>query len=118
MSYLYKTPIAEPVPQSAKPSGADPLKGGIPAPVNEIVTPAIPEKINIVDYPIGLNGTYCKEITYEEHLKNLELMCKADRAFMMRVREFCDDHKEENYPHVEQPIPDQESSSEHAEGSE
>jgi hypothetical protein len=98
-------------------------------PKNEIVTQRVgtrsdslsPEKSEkedpsgIVDYPIGLNGTYCKEITYEEHLKNLELMCKADRAFMKRVKEFCDDHKEENFPHVEQPLPDQESTSEHSE---
>jgi hypothetical protein len=98
MSYLYKKPVPKPAP----------------APVNEIVTPTIPEKIEIVDYPTGLNGAYCKEITYEEHLKNLELMCKADRAFMKRVREFCDDHKEEAF-NVVKPLPDQESPSEHAE---
>lgn len=109
MSYLYKNPVPKP----------------IPAPVNEIVTPTereservptiwVPEKIDVVDYPTGLNGTYCKEITYEEHLKNLELMCKADRAFMKRVKEFCDDNKEEAF-NVVKPLPDQESPSEHTE---
>ncbi len=93
MSYLYKKPVFNTIPAT-----------------NEIVIPTIPEKINIVDYPTGLNGTYCKEITYEEHLKNLEMMCKADRAFMKRVKEFCEEHKEENFPNV----PDaSESPSEH-----
>lgn len=98
MSYLYKKPVPKPVP----------------APVNEIVTPTIPKKIDIVDYPTGLNGTYCKEITYEEHLKNLELMCKADRAFMKRVKEFCEEHKEEAFDVVKS-LPDQESPSQHPE---
>jgi len=89
-------------------------------PKNEIVTPVIPETSekedpsDIVDYPTGLNGTYCKEITYDEHLNNLELMCKADRAFMKRVREFCEENAEEAF-NVVKPLPDQESTSEHAE---
>jgi hypothetical protein len=81
-------------------------------PKNEIVTPAIPETSKT-----SPDSTHCKEITYEEHLKNLELMCKADRAFMMRVKEFCEENSEEAF-NVVKPIPDQESSSEHAEGSE
>lgn len=95
-------------------------KPSVPA-INEIVTPTEPSAIvtpaqpsAIVDYPMGLNGTYCKEITYEEHLKNLELMCKADLAFMKRVREFCDDHKEEAFDVVKS-LPDQESPSQHPE---
>ena len=77
MSYLYKKPAPKP----------------IPAPVNEIIVPEILEKVDII-------GSHITEITYEEHLKNLEMMCKKDREFMKRVREFCEDHKEENFPNV------------------
>ena len=57
------------------------------------------------------------EISYEEHLKNLELMCKTDREFMKRVRLFCDENKEENFPNVEQPLQHPEPASQHEEGS-
>lgn len=88
MSYLYKKPI--------------------PA-INEIIVPEIPEKVDI-----PYIRSVITEITYEEHLKNLELMCKADLAFMKRVKEFCDDHKEENFPHVSQlPESASESTREH-----
>jgi hypothetical protein len=33
------------------------------------------------------------EITYEEHMKNLEFMCKTDREFMTRLRSFCEENK-------------------------
>lgn len=90
MSYLYKKPVPKPVP----------------APV--VIVPSIPEKVDVI-------GSHITEITYEEHLKNLEMMCKADRAFMKRVREFCEDHKEENFPNV----PDtSESTREHGDESE
>ena len=36
-----------------------------------------------------------KEITYEEHMKNLEFMCKTDREFMTRLRSFCEENKAE-----------------------
>jgi hypothetical protein len=96
MSYLYKKPAPK----------------LIPAPVNEIIVPEIPEKVDVI------GSSHITEITYEEHLKNLEMMCKKDREFMKRVREFCDDHKEENFPNVVQPISDKESSSEHEGGGE
>ncbi len=35
------------------------------------------------------------EITYEEHMKNLEFMCKTDREFMTRLRSFCEENKAE-----------------------
>jgi hypothetical protein len=93
MSYLYK----KPAPKS------------IPAPVNEIVVPVIPEKVDIIG-----NIT---EISYEEHLKNLELMCKKDREFMKRVRLFCEENKEEAF-NVVKPLSDKEPTSEHQGGSE
>jgi hypothetical protein len=94
MSYLYKKPVPKP----------------IPAPINEIIVPEILEKVDII-------GSHITEITYEEHLKNLEMMCKKDREFMKRVQQFCDDHKEEAF-NVVQPVSDKESSSEHEGGSE
>lgn len=93
MSYLYKKPAPKP----------------IPAPVNEIIVPEILEKVDII-------GSHITEITYEEHLKNLEMMCKADRAFMKRVREFCEEHREENFPHVTESA--SESTREHGDESE
>ena len=45
------------------------------------------------------------EIDYDEHLKNLELMCFADREFMKRVRFFCDQHKEDQFD-VVKPVSD------------
>lgn len=58
---------------------------------------------------------HIKVINHSEHLQNLEMMCKADRAFMKRVKEFCEEHKEENFPNV----PDaSESPSEHRDESE
>lgn len=77
MSYLYKKPTPKPIPAT-----------------NEIVMPSIPEKVETT--------SHITEITYEEHLKNIEMMCKADRAFMKRVREFCEEHREENFPNVTQ----------------
>jgi hypothetical protein len=35
------------------------------------------------------------EITFEEHMKNLEFMCKKDREFMTRLRSFCEENKTE-----------------------
>ena len=92
MSYLYKKPVPKP----------------IPAPVNEIVVPSIPEKVDIIG-----NIT---EISYEEHLKNLELMCKKDREFMKRVRFFCEENKEDNFPNVSESA--SESTREHGDESE
>lgn len=101
MSYLYKKPVPKNIPV-----------------FNEIVMPSIPEKVDIPEGEVLPNpyiGSHITEITYEEHLKNLEMMCKKDREFMKRVREFCDDHKEENFPNV----PDtSESPSEHGNESE
>jgi len=77
MSYLYKKPVFNTIPAT-----------------NEIIMPSILEKVETT--------SHITEITYEEHLKNLEMMCKADRAFMKRVREFCDEHKEDNFPNVTQ----------------
>lgn len=102
MSYLYKKPAPKP----------------IPAPINEIIVPEILEKVDIPEGEVLPNpyiGSHITEITYEEHLKNLEMMCKKDREFMKRVREFCEDHKEENFPNV----PDtSESAREHRDESE
>jgi hypothetical protein len=95
MSYLYKKPVPK----------------NIPAPVNEIVVPSIPEKVDVI------GSSHITEITYEEHLKNLEMMCKKDREFMKRVRFFCEENKEEAF-NVVKPVSDKESSSEHEGGSE
>jgi len=92
MSYLYKKPVPK----------------NIPAPTNEIIVPEIPDKVDIIGH--------ITEITYEEHLKNLELMCKKDREFMKRVRLFCEENKEDNFPNVAcyaKPLSDKEPTSEH-----
>ena len=103
MSYLYKKPTPKP----------------IPAPVNEIIVPEILEKVDIIGSVIPKGEappSLYTEITYEEHLKNLEMMCKADRAFMKRVREFCEEHREENFPYVTESA--SESTREHGDESE
>jgi hypothetical protein len=94
MSYLYKKPVPK----------------NIPAPTNEIIVPEIPEKVDVI-------GSHITEITYEEHLKNLEMMCKKDREFMKRVRFFCEENKEEAF-NVVKPLSDKEPTSEHEGGSE
>lgn len=106
MSYLYKKPAPKPIPATNEIA------------VNEIIVPEIPEKVDAkaVSAEPWVIGSVITEITYEEHLKNLEMMCKADRAFMKRVREFCDEHKEENFPHV--PESASESTREHGNESE
>jgi len=91
MSYLYKKPVPKP----------------IPAPVNEIVVPSIPEKVDVIgSSQSSASLGHITEITYEEHLKNLEMMCKKDREFMKRVRFFCEEHKDDNFPDVDKkPFP-------------
>ncbi|NBP69143.1 MAG: hypothetical protein EBR30_23125 [Cytophagia bacterium] len=96
--------------------------------VNEVVIPQ--EKFEKVDTKavsaepraIGSQGSSCfthiTEINYEEHLKNLELMCKADRSFMARVRSFCEEHKEDNFPNVVESLQHPEPASQYEERSE
>jgi hypothetical protein len=92
MSYLYKKPVPKPIPV-----------------FNEIIVPEIPEKVDIV------SSEHITEISYEEHLKNLELMCKKDREFMKRVRFFCEENKEEafNVASYAKSVSDKEPASEH-----
>lgn len=107
MSYLYKKPTPKPIPATNEIA------------VNEIIVPEILEKVDIPEGEVLPNpyiGSHITEITYEEHLKNLEMMCKADRAFMKRVREFCEEHREENFPHVTESA--SESTREHGDESE
>ena len=112
MSYLYKKPTKR--SEYGKASISPVIE------VNEIVIPH--EKVEKVDVigsshiPKGeaLPSLYT-EISYDEHLKNLELMCKTDREFMKRVRLFCEENKEQNFPDVTDA---NESSSKHKEESE
>jgi len=105
MSYLYKKPTKRSEYGKASIEAELPL-----VEVNEIVIPQ--EKVEKVDV---IGSSHITEISYEEHLKNLELMCKTDREFMKRVRLFCEENKEENFPDVTNA---NESSSKHEEGSE
>lgn len=106
MFYLYK-----------KPQRSEYGKSSITE-VNEVVIPQ--EKIDV----IGSQGSaetafaHITEINYEEHLKNLELMCKADRSFMARVRSFCEEYKEDNFPNVVESLQHPEPASQHEERSE
>lgn len=108
MSYLYKKPTKRSVEENQRFSTNEYGKSSITEAerdtangrfeVNEVVIPE--EKVEKVDV-IGLQGSaHITEISYEEHLKNLELMCKADRSFMARVRSFCEEHSEDNFPNV------------------
>lgn len=78
--------------------------------------PSPPKEETVEETVIDLTlPDHIKVINHSEHLQNLEMMCKADRAFMKRVKEFCEEHKEENFPNV----PDtSESTSEHGNESE
>lgn len=105
MSYLYKKPTKR--SEYGKASISPFIE------VNEIVIPQ--EKVEKVDV---IGSSHITEISYEEHLKNLELMCKMDREFMKRVRLFCEENKEQNFPDVEQPLQHPEPASQHEEGSE
>lgn len=82
--------------------------------VNEVVIPEREEKNEKVD----TIGSHITEINYEEHLKNLELMCKADRSFMARVRSFCEEYKEDNFPNVVESLQHPEPASQYEERSE
>jgi hypothetical protein len=101
MSYLYKKPTKR--SSYGKASIDEVIE------VNEVIIPEILEKVDVI-------GSHITEISYEEHLKNLELMCKKDREFMKRVRLFCEENKEENFPHVSESA--NESTSEHGNESE
>jgi hypothetical protein len=102
MSYLYKKPTKR--SDYGKASIDEVIE------VNEVVIPE--EKVEKVD----VIGSHITEISYEEHLKNLEMMCKKDREFMKRVRLFCEENKEDNFPHVSESA--DESTSEHRDESE
>ena len=71
-------------------------------------------EVALLEPEVAVIGSHITEIDYDEHLKNLELMCFADREFMKRVRFFCDQHKEEQFD-VVKPVSDKESSSKHHE---
>lgn len=109
MSYLYKKPTKR--SEYGKASISPFIEAKLPmVEVNEVVIPQ--EKIDVI------GSSHITEISYEEHLKNLELMCKMDREFMKRVRLFCEENKEQNFPDVEQPLQHPEPASQHEEGSE
>ena len=71
-------------------------------------------EVALLEPEVAVIGSDITEIDYDEHLKNLELMCFADREFMKRVRFFCDQHKEDQFD-VVKPVSDKESSSKHHE---
>ena len=75
MSYLYKKPTIT-------------LKSSHPAECFTVFEEESNEKVNVI-------GSNITEISYEEHLKNLEFMCKTDREFMKRVRSFCEENASE-----------------------
>ena len=75
MSYLYKKPTIT-------------LKSSHPAECFTVFEEESKEKVNVI-------GSNITEISYEEHLKNLEFMCKTDREFMKRVRSFCEENASE-----------------------
>jgi hypothetical protein len=75
MSYLYKKPTIT-------------LKSSHPAECFTVFEEEANEKVNVI-------GSNITEISYEEHLKNLEFMCKTDREFMARLRSFCEDNASE-----------------------
>jgi phage host-nuclease inhibitor protein Gam len=111
MSYLYKKPTKR---SSYGKASIEEVKEVVNPERESVRVPTLWEEK--VDVPTPLDS-HITEISYEEYLKNLELMCKADRTFMKRVKEFCDDNKEEAF-NVVKPVSDKESSSEYEERSE
>jgi hypothetical protein len=128
MSYLYKKPTK----RSEYPKGESLTSLYGKASIDEVIEVnevVIPEREHFVKVrvptlweekveKVDVIGSHITEISYEEHLKNLELMCKMDREFMKRVRLFCEENKEQNFPDVEQPIQHPKPASQHEEGSE
>lgn len=85
MSYLYTKPTIT-------------LKSSHPA-VQSRSDPACKECFTVLEEEskekVNVIGSNITEISYEEHLKNLEFMCKTDREFMKRVRSFCEENASE-----------------------
>lgn len=118
MSYLYKKPTKRNEYPKGESMRSPYGKASIEPLVNAKPVSAEPCEVVIPQEKIDVIGSHITEISYEEHLKNLELMCKTDREFMKRVRLFCEENKEQNFPDVEQPLQHPEPASQHEEGSE